>query len=101
MSAPAAPPPWTLYLLVSASGRTYAGITTDLARRLAQHNGAAPGGARATRAGRPWALAASWGPYPDRAAASRDERRLKALRGPARAAFSPAELAPPAPRTPG
>ena len=76
---------WTLYLLVSDSlTRTYAGIALDPERRLAQHNGEAPGGARATRAGRPWRLARTWGPYPDRAAAQRAEARLKRERGAAR-----------------
>ncbi len=101
MSPSALPPAWTLYLLESAAGRTYAGITIDMPRRLAQHNGERPGGARATRAGRPWSVRAAWGPYPTRAAASRDERRLKALRGPARAGFSPAEALGAAPHTPG
>ena len=37
-----------------SSGRTYTGITTDLSRRLRQHNGELRGGARATRHGGPW-----------------------------------------------
>ena len=45
----------TVYLLHSPSTRrTYTGTTTDLARRLRQHNGTCAGGAKATRAGRPW-----------------------------------------------
>jgi putative endonuclease len=67
-----------------AARRSYVGITTDLPRRLEQHNGALPGGARSTRAGRPWSLAALYGPFPDRAEASRQERRLKQRRGEAR-----------------
>lgn len=79
------PAPWHLYVLVSTSrARTYVGITIDLERRLAQHNGLAPGGASATRAGRPWTLGASYGPYPDRAEASRAELALKRRRGAAR-----------------
>eukprot|EP00438_Fugacium_kawagutii_P009080 Skav233247 [mRNA] locus=scaffold2786:119058:121401:- [translate_table: standard] len=43
------------YVLRSLTGsRTYTGITTDLSRRLRQHNGELRGGARATRAGGPW-----------------------------------------------
>ena len=43
------------YCLVGAGGkRTYVGWTTDLARRLRQHNGEISGGAASTRAGRPW-----------------------------------------------
>ena len=41
---------WSVYVLVSpSSGATYVGVTTDLERRLAQHNGDVPGGARRTR----------------------------------------------------
>ena len=81
------PPIWTCYVLWSERlQRTYVGITTDLDRRLAQHQGERAGGARSTRAGRPWMLAATYGPYPDRAEASRVERRIKALRGRARLA---------------
>ena len=83
MDAPAAP--WHLYVLVSTTrNRTYVGITLDLERRLQQHNGEAPGGAASTRSGRPWTLGAVYGPYADRAEASRAERALKARRGPAR-----------------
>lgn len=79
------PAAWHLYVLHNAArSRTYVGITLDLERRLQQHNGELPGGASATRAGRPWVLAATYGPYPDRATASRAERALKARRGPAR-----------------
>ena len=41
---------WHVYLLECADGTLYCGVTTDLARRLAQHNGLAPGGARYTSA---------------------------------------------------
>jgi predicted GIY-YIG superfamily endonuclease len=72
---------WVVYVLVSASGRTYVGITTDQLRRLAQHNGEARGGARATRAGRPWQVGAVYGPYRDRGSALRVEYAVKRLRG--------------------
>ena len=73
---------WFVYVLWSESrGRTYVGISTDPERRLAQHNGERPGGARATRGGRPWVIGARYGPYPDRSQASREELRVKALRG--------------------
>lgn len=83
------PPPvagdWFVYVLWSdALGRTYVGIAVDVARRLRQHGGQLVGGARATRAGRPWRLAAWYGPFPDRGGATRAERSVKALRGPAR-----------------
>ena len=48
--------PWQVYLLQCADQSLYAGVTTDLARRLRQHNGQLAGGARYTRARRPVAL---------------------------------------------
>ncbi|MCB9627941.1 MAG: GIY-YIG nuclease family protein [Sandaracinaceae bacterium] len=80
-----APPGWYVYVLQSAAAaRTYVGITTDPDRRLAQHNGLRAGGARSTRAGRPWTRAALHGPYPTRGEALRVERALKKRRGEAR-----------------
>jgi structure-specific endonuclease subunit SLX1 len=70
---------WTVYLLASRA-RTYVGITTDLRRRLAQHNGAERGGAKSTRGGRPWRIAARFGPFATRGVALRLEHRLKRLR---------------------
>ena len=79
---PSPPPAWWLYVLVSDDGRrTYVGITLDVSRRLAQHNGERPGGARATRAGRPWSVGRVFGPYAERGEVSRAEHTLKALRG--------------------
>ncbi len=69
---------WIAYVLVSADGRrTYVGITLDLERRLAEHNGERPGGAKATRAGRPWSVGVSFGPYQSRSFAQRVEYQLK------------------------
>jgi len=45
---------WQVYLIENVRGRYYIGITTDIKRRLRQHNGEIKGGAKATRAGRPW-----------------------------------------------
>jgi putative endonuclease len=81
---------WFVYVLSSRrSGRTYVGISTDPLRRLAQHNGERPGGARTTRAGRPWRIAARYGPFGDRSEALRVERAVKRLRGPRRLAWRP------------
>ncbi len=81
---------WSVYVLISADrGRTYVGVTTDLERRLAQHNGGRPGGARSTRAGRPWQVGAVHGPYATRGEALRVERRVKRLRGRRRLAWQP------------
>ena len=84
---PVAPPTdpqgrWVVYVLVSeTTGRTYVGVSTDAARRLEQHNGQRPGGARTTRAGRPWRLATLYGPYAGRAEAQAVEHRVRELRG--------------------
>ena len=76
---------WQVYVLRSQSAeRTYVGIALDVDERLAQHNGSKPGGAKTTRAGRPWALAKVYGPYDERALAQRAEARVKRLRGEAR-----------------
>jgi putative endonuclease len=69
---------WFLYLLRCADGSFYAGVTTDLDRRLAEHNGDRPGGARYTRARRPVTLARAQ-PCQGRAEACRLEARLKRL----------------------
>ncbi|MED6173441.1 hypothetical protein PIB30_059437 [Stylosanthes scabra] len=37
--------------------KTYVGVTTNLPRRLKQHKGDPKGGAKASRAGRPWICA--------------------------------------------
>ncbi|TVM32859.1 GIY-YIG nuclease family protein [Oceanidesulfovibrio marinus] len=70
--------PWLVYILECADGTYYCGVTTDLDRRLAEHNGEAPGGARYTRSRRPVRVAAS-APCPDRSAACSLEARIKRL----------------------
>ncbi len=70
--------PWRVYVLECAGGALYCGVTTDLARRLAEHNGELPGGARFTAGRRPVRLLASLA-CPDRGAAQRLEARIKAL----------------------
>ncbi len=73
---------WFVYVLTSErERRTYVGISRDVARRLEQHNGNDPGGARSTRVGRPWALGAVYGPYRDRGAAQSAEARVRKARG--------------------
>lgn len=54
---------WWVYLLESMTrDLLYTGVTTDVARRLRQHNGLIQGGARFTRQGRPWVLTYVEGP---------------------------------------
>jgi predicted GIY-YIG superfamily endonuclease len=46
-----------VYLLASqVANRTYVGYTVNLSRRLRQHNGEIVGGAKYTRAFRPWKM---------------------------------------------
>jgi putative endonuclease len=49
---------WCVYLLTCADGTLYCGVTSDLERRLAMHNGLLAGGAKYTRGRRPVSLAA-------------------------------------------
>lgn len=76
---------WTVYILRTASGRLYTGITTDLARRVAEHRGsrgatgtAKPRGAKALRGDTPRSVAYAE-PQADRASASRREAAIKRL----------------------
>ncbi|XP_051144307.1 structure-specific endonuclease subunit slx1 [Andrographis paniculata] len=51
--------PWVVYLILSTNHpvRTYVGVTNNFSRRLKQHNGEVKGGAKSSRAGRPWICA--------------------------------------------
>lgn len=76
---------WFVYVLQSeARSVTYVGIARDVDARLAQHNGEARGGAKSTRAARPWKIARTEGPFDSRGEAQTREYALKQLRGPAR-----------------
>ncbi len=77
---------WRVYLLECADGTLYCGVTTDLERRMAEHNGQAPGGARYTQGRRPVRLLASL-VCPDRARACRLEHRIKTLARSAKLAY--------------
>ncbi|MDP6964226.1 MAG: GIY-YIG nuclease family protein [Planctomycetota bacterium] len=71
---------WIVYILISADqSRTYVGICLDIQRRLAQHNGEIPGGAKSTRAGRPWKLHKKVDKMTSRAAAQALEAQIKSL----------------------
>ena len=67
---------WFLYVLRCTDDTLYTGVTTDLARRVAQHNTGR--GARYTAGRRPVTLLAAWG-FPDRGAAQRAEARFRRL----------------------
>lgn len=69
---------WWVYMLRCADGSLYTGITTDVTRRVVEHNGGSGTGARYTRGRRPVQLvyveaAAS------RAEAARREAAIKRL----------------------
>lgn len=69
---------WFVYIVSCADGTLYTGITTDVARRLAEHNGENGLGARYTRTRRPVALVYTE-PADSRAAAARREAAIKRL----------------------
>jgi putative endonuclease len=73
---------WLVYLLECADGTLYCGITTNMPRRLAQHNGHQAGGARYTRGRRPVFLRASL-TCASRSHALRLEASIKKLPSPA------------------
>jgi putative endonuclease len=50
---------WYVYLLECVDGTYYCGIAKDIDRRIEQHNGILPGGAKYTRTRRPVRLLAS------------------------------------------
>ncbi len=74
----AAPKTWFVYILRCADDTLYTGVSTDVARRLDEHNAGAPLGARYTRVRRPVTLA-----YQERVAnrseAQRRELEIKLL----------------------
>ncbi|MFW1676839.1 GIY-YIG nuclease family protein [Pontibacter sp. JAM-7] len=69
---------WYVYLMQCADQSLYTGITTDLERRLRQHNGEIKGGARYPLSRRPVQLL--WHEiWPTRSAASQREYQIKQL----------------------
>lgn len=75
-------PGWYVYVLRSTRRAvTYVGISRDVESRLAQHNGELPGGAKSTRAGRPWEVARREGPFTERARAQAIEWAIKRRSG--------------------
>jgi putative endonuclease len=69
---------WIVYIVENERGALYTGITTSLARRLAEHGGAGGRGARFFRLGRPKRLVYSEAAA-DRRGALRREAQIKRL----------------------
>jgi putative endonuclease len=69
---------WCVYMLRCADGSLYTGVTTDIIRRVAEHNGDGPLGARYTRSRRPVQLV-HVEPAASRAEATRREAAIKQL----------------------
>lgn len=70
------------YLLVSETGDgTYIGVTSDMRRRLRQHNGEIKGGAKATRRARPWRVVCTVQGFPDYRSVLQFEYGWKSTRG--------------------
>lgn len=69
---------WFLYMVRTASGQLYTGISVDPLRRLRQHQGKLAGGAKALRGKGPLQLVYQH-PYVDRSTASKAEYHLKQL----------------------
>jgi putative endonuclease len=67
-----------VYVVECADGSLYTGIATDVARRLAEHNGERPRGARYTAARRPIRLVYQ-ASFPSRSEALKEELRIKSL----------------------
>ncbi len=78
-SSTKAQPTWFVYLVRMGNGALYAGISTDPARRLRQHQGEIGGGAKALRGKGPLLLVWQQATR-DRASASRLEYWLKSLK---------------------
>lgn len=77
---------WAVYLLKCSDGTLYCGITRDVERRLAEHNGLRGGGAKYTASRRPVELVAAVF-APDRAEALRLELCIKRMRRAAKLAY--------------
>lgn len=92
---------WVVYVIQSLEvrygkrgnqlpGFHYVGCTTDVIRRLRQHNGEITGGGKYSSMHRPWVLRAIFGPYIGQSNALKAERALKhGKRGIARALWAP------------
>ncbi len=69
---------WYVYFLRCSDNSVYAGITTDITRRLSEHNHSNTLGAKYTRVRRPVKLA-FYEPHENRSIASKREYQLKQM----------------------
>jgi len=69
---------WFVYLLRCADDSLYCGVTTNLTKRLRQHNGELVGGAKYTKVRQPCVLAYSESSV-DRRSATKREYEIKQL----------------------
>ena len=70
--------PWSLYAVICSDSSIYVGITTDVERRIREHNNSCKG-AKYTRSRRPVSLVYVEAHY-DRSSASKAESRYKKLK---------------------
>ena len=77
---------WSIYIVRCKSGALYTGIALDVRRRLAQHAGTSPGGAKALRGKGPLRLEVSR-VVGSRAQAQAVEYRIKRLARPRKLAL--------------
>ncbi|WP_100638556.1 GIY-YIG nuclease family protein [Marinobacter salexigens] len=70
------PSDWYIYMIRTARGALYTGITTDVPRRFAEHQAGAPKGARSLRGKGPLELVLNL-PAGDRSRASKLEWHIK------------------------
>lgn len=69
---------YTVYILKCSDDTLYTGITTNLERRMQEHNGIKPGGAKYTQARQPVKVVFSK-TFPNRSEATKEELRIKKL----------------------
>lgn len=67
-----------VYIVKCSDNTLYTGITTDIDRRIDEHSGVRPGGARYTKSRRPVELVYT-AKFPDRSSASKEEARIKKM----------------------
>jgi putative endonuclease len=86
---------WYLYMVQTANGMLYTGISTDPRRRLRQHSGELTGGAKALRGKGPLSLVYIQS-LSDKSAAAKAEYQLKQLSRSAKLAlaerYNPSEI---------